>query len=221
MGVNEIDTPKKIKDMKNLIGAFWGLLICVLITMCGCKTKKAVAVETTKSTYNSESIVKEKTETHYSFIDTTKIDEFTSVIREYIFDTPAYCVADSFAHDIYVGSKVPMIEFKADGSVIINHGLKAIKERKESRRNERKGVSEQKDSTSDKQTKSNVSATESKKQKYKQVEQVQISEPFQWWQLIIGASVLFAVTCLLLYLKRNKPKIKDIIKRVRNLLQLK
>lgn len=207
--------------MNKLTGAFWGLLICVLITMCGCKTKKAVTVETSKSTYAAISAVKEKTEMHYSFIDTTKIDEITSVIREYIFDTPAYCVADSFAHDIYVGSKVPMIEFKADGTVVVNHGLKAIKERKESHRNERKGVSEQKDSTSDKQTKSNVSATESKKQKYKQVEQVQISEPFQWWQLIIGASVLFAVVCLLLYLKRNKPKIKDLISNIRNRIKRK
>ena len=208
--------------MRRFIGAFWGLLICVLITMCGgCKTKKAVAVETTKSTYNSESIVKEKTETHYSFIDTTKIDEFTSVIREYIFDTPAYCISDSFAHDTNVGSKVPMVEFKADGSIIINHGLKAIKERKESRRNERKGITEKRDSASDKQTKSNMSATESKKQKHKQVEQVQISEPFQWWQLIIGVSVLFAVVCLLLYLKRNKPKIKDFIGNIRNKIKQK
>ena len=208
--------------MNKLTGAFWGLLVCVLITMCsGCKTKKAVAVETTKSTYNSESIVKEKTETHYSFIDTTKIDEFTSVIREYIFDTPAYCVADSFAHDIYVGSKVPMMEFKADGSIIINHGLKAIKERKESRRNERKGITEKRDSAAIKQNKTNVRATENKKQKHKQVEQVQISEPFDWWQLIIGASVLFAVTCLLLYLKRNKPKVKDFISNIRNRIKRK
>ncbi|PDP60151.1 hypothetical protein CLI71_06920 [Prevotella intermedia] len=190
--------------------------------MCGgCKTKKAVAVETTKSTYNSESIVKEKTEAHYSFIDTTKIDEFTSVIREYIFDTPAYCVADSFAHDIYVGSKVPMVEFKADGSVIINHGLKAIKERKESRRNERKGITEKRDSAANKQNTTNVRATENKKQKHKQVEQVQISEPFDWWQLIIGASVLFAVACLLLYLKRNKPKVKDFISNIRNRIKRK
>lgn len=208
--------------MNKLTGAFWGLLVCILITMCGgCKTKKAVAVETTKSTYNSTSAVKERTEAHHSFIDTTKIDEITSVIREYIFDTPAYCIADSFAHDTNVGSKVPMVEFKADGSVIVNHGLKAIKERKESRRNERKGVSEQKDSTSDKQTKYNVSATENKKQKHKQVEQVQISEPFDWWQLIIGASVLFAVACLLFYLKRNKPKIKDFISNIRNRIKQK
>lgn len=208
--------------MRRFIGAFWGLLICVLITMCGgCKTKKAVAVETTKSTYNSESIVKEKTETHYSFIDTTKIDEFTSVIREYIFDTPAYCVADSFAHDTNVGSKVPMIEFKADGSIIVNHGLKAIKERKESRRNERKGITEKRDSAVNKQNTTNVRATENKKQKHKQVEQVQISEPFQWWQLIIGVSVLFAVTCLLLYLKRNKPNIKDFISNIRNRIKQK
>ncbi|PIN27584.1 hypothetical protein CUC04_09475 [Prevotella intermedia] len=182
--------------------------------MCGgCKTKKAIAIETTKSTYNSTSAVKERTEAHYSFIDTTKIDEITSVIREYIFDTPAYCVADSFAHDIYVGSKVPMMEFKADGSVIINHGLKAIKERK--------GITEKRDSAVNKQNTTNVRATENKKQKHKQVEQVQISEPFDWWQLIIGASVLFAVVCLLLYLKRNKPKVKDFISNIRNRIKRK
>ena len=203
--------------MNELTGAFWGLLICVLITMCGgCKTKKSVAVETTKSTYNSTSAVKERTETHYSFIDTTKIDEFTSVIREYIFDTPAYCVADSFAHDTNVGSKVPMVEFKADGSVIVNHGLKAIKERKESRRNERKGIREKRDSAAIKQNKTNVRATESKKQKYKQVEQVQISEPFDWWQLIVGVSILFAVAVALYYLYKRVPSVRNVVQRIRD-----
>lgn len=203
--------------MNKLTGAFWGLLICVLITMCGgCKTKKAVAVETLKSTYNSESIVKEKTETHYSFIDTTKIDEFTSVIREYIFDTPAYCISDSFAHDTNVGSKVPMVEFKADGSVIINHGLKAIKERKESRRNERKGITEKRDSAVNKHNKTNVRATENKKQKHKQVEQVQISEPFDWWQLIVGVSVLFAIGIALYYLYKRVPSVRNVVQRIRD-----
>lgn len=208
--------------MRRFIGAFWGLLVCVLITMCGgCRTKKAIAIETTKSTYNSTSAVKERIETHYSFIDTTKMDEFTSVIREYIFDTPAYCIADSFVHDANVGSKVPMVEFKSDGSVIINHGLKSINERKESRRNERKGVSTQKDSTASKINETKVHATEQHRQKQRQVEQVQISEPFDWWQLIIGASVLFAIVCLLFYLKRNKPKIKDFISNIRNRIKQK
>ena len=208
--------------MRRFIGAFWGLLVCVLITMCGgCRTKKAIAIETTKSTYNSTSAVKERIETHYSFIDTTKMDEFTSVIREYIFDTPTFCTADSFVHDTNVGSKVPMVEFKSGGSVIINHGLKSIKERKEHLRNERKGITEKRDSAVNKQNKTNVRATENKKQKHKQVEQVQISEPFDWWQLIIGASVLFAVACLLLYLKRNRPKIKDFISNIRNRIKRK
>lgn len=208
--------------MDKLTGAFWGLLICILITMCGgCKTKKAVAVETTKSTYSSTSAVKERTETHYSFIDTTKIDEFTSVIREYIFDTPTFCTADSFAHDTNVGSKVPMVEFKVDGSIIVNHGLKSIKETKISRRNEKKGVSVQRDSIGNTVSKTKVHATEQHRQKQRQVEQVQISEPFDWWQLIIGASVLFAVVCLLFYLKRKKPKIKDFISNIRNRIKRK
>lgn len=203
--------------MRRFIGAFWGLLICVLITMCGgCKTKKAVAVETTKSTYNSESIVKERTEAHYSFIDTTKIDEFASVIREYIFDTPAYCVADSFAHDIYVGSKVPMIEFKADGSIIVNHGLRSIRETKTSRKNERKGVSLQRDSTGNTVSKTKVHATEQQKQKQKQVEQIAVSKPFDFWQLIVGVSILFAVAVALYYLYKRVPSVRNVVQRIRD-----
>lgn len=200
--------------MRRFIGAFWGLLICVLITMCGCKTKKAVTVETSKSTYAAISAVKEKAETHYSFIDTTKIDEITSVIREYIFDTPAYCVADSFAHDTNVGSKVPMIEFKADGTVVVNHGLKAIKERKESRRNERKGITEKRDSAVNKQNKTNVRATENKKQKYKQVEQVAVSKPFDFWQLMIGASILLAIAIALYYLYKRVPRVRSVAQKI-------
>ena len=205
--------------MNRITGALWGVLICLLITLFfGCKTKKTILAENIKRTFDSVQVVKENVNTHFSIVDTTKVDEFTSVIREYIFDTSSYCVADSLVHD---ANKEPMVEIKADGGVVIHHGLKSIKERKESRKNERKGVSVKKDSTANKVVRTKVHATEQHRQKQKHVEQVQISEPFQWWQLIVGTSVLFAVVCLLFYLKRNKPKIKDIIKRVRNLLQLK
>lgn len=203
--------------MRIFIGAFWGLLICVFITMCGgCKTKKAVAVETLKSTYSSTSAVKEKAETHYSFIDTTKIDEFTSVIREYIFDTPAYCVADSFAHDTNVGSKVPMVEYKGDGSVIIHRGLKTIKETKISRKSEKKGVSVQKDSTANKVVRTKVHATEQHKQKQKQVEQIAVSKPFDFWQLIVGVSILFAIAIALYYLYKRVPSVRNVVQRIRD-----
>lgn len=209
--------------MKNLIGGIWGLFLCILISLFteSCKTKKIAAVENVKRTYDSAQVVKEQADVKYSLVDTSHVDEYTTLIREYIFDTPYYGKADCLAHDTNVGSKSPMVEYKGDGSVIIHHGLKSIKETKISRKSEKKGMSEQKDSIGNKQSNTKVSTTEHKKQKHKQVEQVQISEPFQWWQLIIGASVLFAVACLLFYLKRNKPKVKDIIKRVRNLLQLK
>lgn len=186
------------------------MLICTLITLCSCKTKKAVQVENVKRTFDSAQVVKEQASVKYSLVDTSRIDEYTTLIREYIFDTPYY----GKENDTNVNS--PMVEYKGDGSVVINHGLKTIKERKESRRNERKGITEKRDSAVNKQNKTNVRATENKKQKHKQVEQVQISEPFNWWQLIIGASVLFVVVCLLFYLKRNKPKIKDIISNIRN-----
>lgn len=207
--------------MNRLIGALWGVLICTLITLCSCKTKKAVQVENVKRTFDSAQVVKEQASVKYSLVDTSRVDEYTTLIREYIFDTPYYSKESCLAHDTNVGSKPPMVEYKGDGSVIINHGLKSIKETKISRKNEKKGVSVQKDSTAKKATKVKVHATEQHKQKQRYVEQVQISEPFQWWQLIIGASVLFAVVCLLFYLKRNKPKIKDIISNICNRIKQK
>ena len=205
--------------MNRLIGAIWGVLICTLITLCSCKTKKAVQVENVKRTFDSAQTVKEQASVKYSLVDTSRIDEYTTLVREYIFDTPYYGKESCLTHDTNVNS--PMVEYKGDGSVIINHGLKSIKETKISRKSEKKGMSEQKDSIGNKQSNTKVSTTEHKKQKHKQVEQVQISEPFQWWQLIIGASVLFAVACLLLYLKRNKPKIKDIISNICNRIKQK
>ena len=203
--------------MNRLIGAIWGVLICTLITLCSCKTKKAVQVESVKRTFDSAQVVKEQASVKYSLVDTSHVDEYTTLIREYIFDTPYYGKESCLTHD----TNSPMVEYKGDGSVIIHHGLKNIKEMKISRKSEKKGVSEQKDSIGNKQSNTKVSTTEHKKQKHKQVEQVQISEPFQWWQLIIGASVLFAVVCLLFYLKRNKPKIKDIISNICNRIKQK
>lgn len=203
--------------MNRLIGAIWGVLICTLITLCSCKTKKAVQVENVKRTFDSAQVVKEQASVKYSLVDTSHVDEYTTLIREYIFDTPYYGKESCLTHD----TNSPMVEYKGDGSVIIHHGLKSIKETKISRKSEKKGMSEQKDSIGNKQSNTKVSTTEHKKQKHKQVEQVQISEPFQWWQLIIGASVLFAVACLLLYLKRNKPKIKDIISNICNRIKQK
>ncbi|WP_311550734.1 hypothetical protein [Prevotella pallens] len=203
--------------MNRLIGAIWGVLICTLITLCSCKTKKAVQVENVKRTFDSAQTVKEQASVKYSLVDTSRVDEYTTLVREYIFDTPYYGKESCLAND----TNSPMVEYKGDGSIIINHGLKSIKETKISRKNEKKGVSVQKDSTANKVARTKVHATEQHKQKQKQVEQVQISEPFQWWQLIVGTSVLFAVVCLLFYLKRNKPKIKDIISNICNRIKQK
>lgn len=206
--------------MNRIIGAIWAVLICTLITLCSCKTKKAMQVESVRHTYDSVQVVKEKSNVKYSLVDTSHVDEYTTLIREYIFDTPYYGKESCFAHDTNVGSKVPMVEYKGDG-IIINHGLKSIKETKISRKNEKKGVSVQRDSTGNTVSRTKVHATEQHRQKQRQVEQVQISEPFDWWQLIIGASVLFAIVCLLFYLKRNKPKIKDFISNIRNRIKQK
>ena len=197
--------------MNRSINTSCKLLICVLVTMCfGCRTKKSVAIESVKQTYNSEQVTTERNEKHISLIDTTNIDELTSVIREFVFDVP--CLEDSSAANANVGSKVPMVEYKADGSIIINRGLKSIKERIESRRNEKRGLSEEKDSTANKQTNTKVNSTENKRHKDKHVEQVQIAEPFRWWQIIMGLLVLSIVVFGLKF----KPSIKGFLLKIFN-----
>lgn len=197
--------------MNRFINTSCKLLICVLVTMCvGCRTKKSVAIESVKQTYNSEQVTTERNEKHISLIDTTKIDELTSVIREFVFEVP--CLEDSSAANANVGSKVPMVEYKTDGSIIINRGLKSIKERIESRRNEKRGLSEEKDSTANKQTNTKVNFTENKRHKDKHVEQVQIAEPFRWWQIVMGLLVLSIVVFGLKF----KPSIKGFLLKIFN-----
>lgn len=197
--------------MNRLIDTSCKLLICVLVTMCvGCRTKKSIAIESVKQTYNSEQVTTERNERHISLIDTTNIDELTSVIREFVFEVP--CLEDSSAANANVGNKVPMVEYKADGSIIINRGLKSIKERIESRRNEKRGLSEKKDSTVNKQTNTKVNFIENKKHKDKHVEQVQIAEPFRWWQIIMGLLVLSIVVFGLKF----KPSIKGFLLKIFN-----
>lgn len=197
--------------MKRITGALWGVLICLLITFFfGCKTKKTIVTESIKRTYDSAQVVKENVNTHFSIVDTTKVDEFTSVIREYIFDTSSYCIADSLVHD---ANKEPMVEIKADGGVVIHHGLKSIKERKESRRNEKKGLSKQKDSTSNKDTNTKIARSENTKKTNKQIDKVQIAQPFCWWQQI-GTLIIIGV--ILYCLWRYRPTIRNITKHVLN-----
>lgn len=200
--------------MNRLIGAIWGVLICTLITLCSCKTKKAVQVENVKRTFDSAQTVKEQASVKYSLVDTSRIDEYTTLIREYIFDTPYYGKADYLAHD--TNAKQPMVEYKGDGSVIINHGLKSIKETKISRKNEKKGVSVQKDSTANKVVRTKVHATEQHKQKQKQVEQIAVSKPFDFWQLVIGVSILFAIAIALYYLYKRVPSVRNVVQRIRD-----
>ena len=179
--------------------------------MCvGCQTKKSIAIESVKQTYNSEQVTTERNEKHVSLIDTTNIDELTSVIREFVFDIPS--LEDSFSADTNVCRNVPIVEYKADGSIIINRGLKSIKERIESRRNEKRGLSEKKDSTDNKQANTKVNFAENKQHKDKHVEQVQIAEPLRWWQIIIGLLVLSIVVFGLKF----KPSIKGFLLKVFN-----
>lgn len=200
--------------MNRLIGAIWGVLICTLITLCSCKTKKAVQVENVKRTFDSAQTVKEQASVKYSLVDTSRIDEYTTLIREYIFDTPYYGKESCFAHDTNVNS--PMVEYKGDGSVIIHHGLRSIKETKISRKSDRKGVSVQKDSTANKVVRTKVHATEQHKQKQKQVEQIAVSKPFDFWQLIIGVSILFAIAIALYYLYKRVPSVRNVVQRIRD-----
>lgn len=194
--------------MNRLIGAIWGVLICTLITLCSCKTKKAVQVESVKRTYDSTQIVKEQASVKYSLVDTSRVDEYTTLIREYVFDTPYY------GKESCINTNQPMVEYKGDGSVVIHHGLKSIKETKISRKNEKKGVSVQRDSTLKKAVRTKVHATEQHKQKRKQVEQVAVSKPFDFWQLVVGASILFAIAIALYYLYKRVPSVRNVVRKI-------
>lgn len=197
--------------MNRVINTSCKLLIFAIITMCvGCRTKKSVAIESVKQTYNSEQVTTERNEKHISLIDTTNIDELTSVIREFVFEVP--CLEDSSTANANVENKVPMVEYKADGSIIINRGLKSIKERIENHRNEKRGLSEEKDSTVNKQTNTKVNFTENKRHKDKHVEQVQIAEPFRWWQFIMGLLVFSIV----IFGLKFKPSIKGFLLKIFN-----
>lgn len=200
--------------MNRLIGAIWGVLLCTLITLCSCKTKKAVQVENVKRTFDSAQTVKEQASVKYSLVDTSRIDEYTTLIREYIFDTPYYGKESCLTHD--TNAKQPMVEYKGDGSIIINHGLKSIKETKISRKSDRKGVSVQKDSTANKVARTKVHATEQHKQKQRHVEQIAVSKPFDFWQLIVGVSVLFAIAIALYYLYKRVPRVRNVVQRIRD-----
>ena len=210
--------------MRRFIGAFWGLLICVLITMCSsCKTKKAITTTTHKQTYDSVAVVKEQTHTTFSIIDTTRTSEFTKTITEYTF-----CSAESgelsverggcsFAHLTNEASKtpfIPMVIRKSDGTLQINYGLKGIKQTTEESKDEQKGITQSKDSTTHKDSKTKVSATESDKHKDKQIERVQVTEPFDWWQLVFCLSIILGIIYMLLYIKEKKPNIKNMFKRL-------
>ena len=200
--------------MNRLIGAIWGVLICTLITLCSCKTKKAVQVENVKRTFDSTQTIKEQASVKYSLVDTSRVDEYTTLVREYIFDTPYYGNESCLAHDTNVNS--PMVEYKSDGSVVIHHGLKTIKETKISRKSDKKGVSVQKDSTVKKATKVKVHATEQHKQKQRHVEQIAVSKPFDFWQLIVGVSILFAIAIALYYLYKRVPSVRNVVQRIRD-----
>ncbi len=213
--------------MNKLTGGFWGLLICVLTTMCGgCKTKKTITTTTHKQTYDSAAVIKETTHTTFSIIDTTHTSEFTKTITEYVFSVPIgmqdACVNEyvrdttHFAHLTNEASKkpfVPMVIRKSDGTLQINYGLTGIKQTTEESKDEQKGITQSKDSTSCKDTNTKVARSENTKKTDKQIEKVQIAQPFCWWQQI-GALIIIGV--ILYCLWRYRPTIRNITKHVLN-----
>lgn len=205
--------------MNKVIGALWGVLICALIMIFGgCRTKKAASTENVRRTYDSVQVVKEKTGVQYSFIDTTVTNELTRTITEYIFAAPS--VGSDSAH--YSNVSGPMLVRNADGSMRINYGLQKIRQMVENNKTENKGVSEKKDSTNDRQSNVKVNATEHNKKKDKQVEQVKITAPFDWWQILFVVCIPFAVIVMMLFLKNTKwlNWAKKKMKNIRNKLKI-
>jgi hypothetical protein len=221
------------KAIKQLQGALYGLIVCTFITMCSsCKTKKAITTTTHKQTYDSVAVVKEQTHTTFSIIDTTRTSEFTKTITEYTFcsaesgelsvESGELSVESGECGDVFLNSQnltlktpfVPMVVRKSDGTLQINYGLARIKQTTEHRKHEKKGITQSKDSTTHKDNKTKVSATQEDKHKDKNIERVQVSKPFDWWQLIVGVSVLFAVIVALYYLYKRVPSVRNITRKI-------
>lgn len=218
------------KAIKQLQGALYGLIVCTFITMCSsCKTKKAITTTTHKQTYDSVSVVKEQTHTTFSIIDTTRTSEFTKTITEYTF-----CSVESGELSVERGGCsvergvgffksqlstlktpfVPMVVRKSDGTLQINYGLKGIKQTTEESKHEKKGITQSKDSTTHKDSKTKVAATESDKHKDKQIDRVQVTEPFDWWQLVFALSFVLVIIYLLLYIKDKKISFRQLFRRL-------
>lgn len=218
------------KSIDTIKGVLYGLFICIFITMCSsCKTKKAITTTTHKQTYDSVSVVKEQTHTTFSIIDTTRTSEFTKTITEYTF-----CSAESGELSVESGGGsvergvgffksqlstlktpfVPMVVRKSDGTLQINYGLKGIKQTTEESKHEKKGITQSKDSTTHKDSKTKVAATESDKHKDKQIDRVQVTEPFDWWQLVFALSFVLVIIYLLLYIKDKKISFRQLFRRL-------
>lgn len=212
------------KSIDTIKGVLYGLFICIFITMCSsCKTKKAITTTTHKQTYDSVAVVKEQTHTTFSIIDTTHTSEFTKTITEYTF-----CSVESgelrvgsgggnVAHLTNEASKkpfIPMVVRKADGTLQINYGLTGIKQTTEQSKNEKKGITQSKDGTTHKDSKTKVAATESDKRKDKQIDRVQVTEPFDWWQLVFALSFVLVIIYLLLYIKDKKISFRQLFRRL-------
>lgn len=218
------------KAIEQLQGALYGLIVCTIITMCSsCKTKKAIMTNAHKRTYDSVAVVKEQTHTTFSIIDTTRTSEFTKTITEYTFCSVERgecgvenggCGVAHLANEAGKKPFVPMVVRKADGTLQINYGLKGIKQTTEESKDEQKGITQSKDSTTHKDSKTKVAATESDKRKDKQIERVQVTEPFDWWQLVFCLSIILGVIYLLLYIKEKKPNIKNMFKRLIKYIRL-
>ena len=213
------------KSIDTIKGVLYGLFICIFITMCSsCKTKKAITTNAHKRTYDSVAVVKEQTHTTFSIIDTTKTSEHSKTITEYTFCSVERgecgvenggCGVAHLANEAGKKPFVPMVVRKADGTLQINYGLKGIKQTTEESKDEQKGIIQSKDSATYKDNKTKVLATEEDKHKDKKIERVQVSKPFDWWQLIVGVTILLAVVIGLLFLNRRTPWVRKIFAYVR------
>lgn len=216
------------KSIDTIKGVLYGLFICIFITMCSsCKTKKAITTTTHKQTYDSVAVVKKQTHTTFSIIDTTRTSELSKTITEYTFCSVESgelsverggCSVAHLTNEVSKTPFIPMVIRKADGTLQINYGLTGIKQTTEQSKNEKKGITQSKDGTTHKDSKTKVAATESDKHKDKQIDRVQVTEPFDWWQLVFCLSIILGVIMLLSYIKSKKLTIKDITLWVRRIM---
>lgn len=165
----------------------FSVAILIAVVISGCRTKK-VAISSIGVTHTDSSRIElQEVRTNITVVDTTAIDENTTLIREYVFGVDSLATFDSL-------SLSPMVTMLADGSISIHHGLKKLIERKQAIKSERRHVNTKSGNDTSVRSKTRV---RHKGEARNKVSETTYSDTM--WPIYIGLVVLFLLFILTKY----------------------